>query len=127
MAKGKPLGPRVTVAVGKDDKGKATHSFMLKSVADYFGFQVVKQTYRKGKNNRVVSFRGTVGSGSIKVPTGKTKTTTYNGQQIKIKLYKQIPVPGRMTIPQIQSFLKKATKNKPDHFVTTDGRTHAVQ
>lgn len=127
MAKGKPLGPRVTVAVGKDSKGKATHSFMLKSVADFFGFQVVKQTYRKGKNNRIVSFRGSVGTGSIKIPTGKTVNRTVNGKQVKVKVYKQMPVPGGMTIPQIVAFLKKASKNKPDHFVTTDGQTHAVQ
>ena len=123
----KALGPRVTVAVGKDERGKATHSFMLKSVATYFGFQVVKQAFRKGKNNRTVSFRGVVGSGSIKVPTGRTTTRTYNGKQIKTKVYKRIPVPAAMTIPQIVAFLRKATKNKPDHFVTTDGRTHSVQ
>ncbi len=123
----KPLGPRVTVAVGKDSKGKAIHSYMLKSVADYFGFQVLKTTYRKGKGGRIVSFRGAKGTGSIAIPTGKTKTRTYNGKQIKTQIYKRMPIPGAMTIPQVQTFLKRATKNKPDHFVTTDGQTHAIQ
>lgn len=124
----KPLGPRVTVTVGKNKTNDDIHSFMLKSTAKFFGFKETAKTSRKGKGGRTVSFRGSRGgANSIKVPTGKTKTVQYKGKSIKIKLYKQVPMPGGMSIPEIVTFLKKAVNNKPDHFVTSDGRTHAVQ
>lgn len=122
----KALGPRVTVTVGKNKSNDDVHSFMLKSTANYFGFKAVAKTSRKGKNGRTVIFRGSK-SNSIKVPTGKTKTAQYKGKSIKVKIYKQIPMPGGLDIAAIITFLKKATNNKPDHFVSSDGRTHAVQ
>ena len=120
-ARTKKLGPRVTVSVGRGKNGKAIHSFMLKATAELFGFQALKDTNHKSKNNRVVSFRGSK-SNAIKVPTGKTKKVG----KVTRHLYKSIPMPGEMNIPKIQVFLKKATKNKPDHFVTSDGQTHSV-
>lgn len=125
---GKALGPRVTVTVGKNKANDDIHSYMLKSTAKYFGFKETVKLSRKGKGGRTVSFRGSRGgANSISLPTGKTKTIQYKGKAVKIKLYKQIPMPGSMSIPEIIVFLKKAVNNKPDHFVTADGRTYPVQ
>ena len=114
------LGPRVIVLVGKDKDGKAVYSNMLKRTADYFGFTPYKGIpSRKSSRGRIIVTRGAKGSGSIKVPTGKTTTKGSTA-------YKAIPMPNGMSIPKVAEFLKKATKNKPTSFVTEDGRTWPV-
>ena len=120
---GKKLGPRVTIAVGKGSDGKAVYSYMLKKNAELFGFKATTSAIRKGKGGRIINYRGAAsGEGAIKVPTGKTKKikdTTH-------KIYVRMPMPSGMSINKIQAFLKKATKNKPDHFVSADGQTWPV-
>jgi hypothetical protein len=117
------LGPRVTVAVGKDKAGKAIYSYMLEATAKYFGFSYEKNIVtRKNKKGRSVPIRGAVGQGHIKLPTGKTKKIGKN----TIVLYKQVPMPGSMNIAKIGAFLKKATKNKPKSFVSQDGVSYPV-
>jgi hypothetical protein len=117
------LGPRTTVAVGKDKAGKAVFSYMLESTAKYFGFPFEKNIVtRKNKKGYSVPIRGAVGQGHIKIPTGKTKKVGKN----TITLYKQVPMPGSMNIAKIGAFLKKATKNKPNSFVSQDGVTYSV-
>lgn len=115
------LGPRVTVAVGKDSKGIAIYSFMLKKHADYFKFPGVQKTIvtRKGKKGKVVAIRGAIGQGHIKVPTD------LPGKKGGKKYY-QMPMPAGMTIAKIGAFLKTASKNKPESFVTQDGVTYPV-
>ncbi|MBE9213718.1 hypothetical protein IQ247_13760 [Plectonema cf. radiosum LEGE 06105] len=115
------LGPRVTVAVGKDSKGIAIYSYMLKKHADYFKFPGVQNTIvtRKGKGGRTAPVRGAIGQGHIKVPTqlkGKKGVTKYY----------QMPMPAGMTISKIGAFLKTASKNKPESFVTQDGVSYPV-
>ena len=119
--KGRELGPRVTVAVGKDKNGKAIYSYMLKKHADYFSFPGVQNSIvtRKSAKGRTVPIRGSVGQGHIKVPTGK-KTAKKANQ------YYQMPMPAGMTIAKIGAFLASAKKNKPDSFVTQDGITFPV-
>lgn len=122
MPKGVPLGPRVTVAVGKSKKGKTLYSFMLESTAKNFGFPFEKKTVtRKSKTGGLVIIRGSFRAKSIKVPAGKNKKTKKG--HIK---YLQIPMPVGMTIPKIQAFLQKATKNKPTTFISDDGLHHSA-
>lgn len=113
------LGPRATVPVGKNKEGKATYSYMLKSTAEYFGLSIIKTPTRKNKLGRQVSARGAVGGDRIKVPTGKK---TRKG----VMKYKSMPMPAGMNIPKVQAFLKRCTKNKPESFVSGDGRTWPV-
>ncbi len=113
------LGPRATVAVGKNKEGKATYSYMLKGTAEFFGLAPVKSPGRKSKLGRQVSIRGSMGGAKIQVPTGRK---TRKGAT----KYKSMPMPAGMSIPKIQAFLKKCTKNKPESFVTDDGRTWPV-
>lgn len=123
MPKGVKLGPRVTVLVGKGKTGKAVYSYMLKSVADNFGFKPeAKIPQSKSKKGHIVVKRGSMsGASAIKVPKGKNAKTPKGNQK-----YVSIPLPGGMTIPKTQEFLKKATKNKPEYFVTADGRTFPI-
>jgi hypothetical protein len=145
--KGIALGDRVTVAVGKDKNGHAIYSYMLKSVATYFGLTALTST--PTKNNKFgdpIPSRGSKGGGSIKIPINqrtavkippppksgspaqhhkppapKSKTT--------VKITKRIlsmPMPAGMTIAKIAQFLKTATKNKPTEFISSRGRTHPV-
>ncbi len=119
----KPLGPRVTVAFGKNKQGKAIYVYMLEATAKYFGFSYEKKIVtRKNKKGRNVPVRGSVGAKHIKLPTGKTVT---RNKQI-VAVYKQIPVPASANISQMGEFCKKASKNKPKNFVTPDGRTWSV-
>lgn len=115
------LGPRALVQFGKTGKdGKVQYSKMLKQTAEYFGFKVEKKIpTRKGKRGQTVPIPGSQGSKFIAIPTGKK--TKKGGNQ-----YKQIPVPAGANLTQIGVFLKKATKNKPDTFVSHDGRTWPV-
>ncbi|AFY54392.1 hypothetical protein Riv7116_1851 [Rivularia sp. PCC 7116] len=115
------LGPRVTVAVGKDSTGKAIYSYMLKKHADFFKFPGVqnKIVTRKNKKGKPVAIRGAIGQGHIKVPTGKKSKKGA-------KRYYQMPMPAGMTIAKIGEFLKTASKNKPDSFVTEDGVTYPI-
>lgn len=128
----KPLGPRATVLVGqvKKKKGSTTsnvnvYSYMAKSTAEFFGFKIenaakstpsAKGAGGKAKTPRLL--RGSVGSGSIKVPAGKTAKGATS--------YKRIPIPAGLSLIQIQAFLGKASKNKPTSFVSRDGRTYPV-
>lgn len=115
------LGPRVTVAVGKDKSGKAVYSYMLKKHATYFDFPGTQNSIvtKTSKNKRTYPIRGTVGEGHIKVPT---KVKLKNGAT----RFVQMPMPGSMTIAKISAFLKTARKNKPESFVTEDGVTYPV-
>lgn len=119
-------GPRVIVAFGKDPKTKkATYVRMTKSVAEYFGFQQEKKVpTRKSSKGRIIPVPGSVGAGSIKVPSGKFGKA--GADKVKSVLYKSIPVPSGATLPQIEAFLKKATKNKPESFVSRDGRSWPI-
>ena len=119
--KGRELGPRVTVAVGKGKDGKAIYSYMLKKHADYFSFPGVQNSIvtKQVKKGRTIAIRGSVGQGHIKVPTGKETAK-------KAKQYFQMPMPAGMTIAKIGAFLATAKKNKPESFVTQDGVTFPV-
>jgi hypothetical protein len=126
-AKREPI-VRVTVQIKAKTKDKpAAYSYMSKATADLFGLTPVKSNVRvvKGKNgkSRPVAFRGSVGSGSIKVPL-KARTSRGN-KQGKIS-YRSIPIPAGVTIVDIQKFLQSVKKNKPDSFVTKDGRMYPV-
>jgi hypothetical protein len=126
------IGPRVSVLVAQITKkvgSKSTktnvYSYMRKATAEFFGFKVanaVSTPASKTGTKKVAQLvRGSVGSGSIKVPVPKnTKDKT------KAQKYRQIPIPAGVGLVQIQSFLKKATKNKPESFVSKDGRTYPV-
>lgn len=129
--KGTKLGPRVTVRIGQVKKtvaGKAknvtVYSYMAKSTADYFGFKIEKSATSTassgsgGKKRSPRLLRGSVGSGSIKIPAGKTKAGATK--------YKRIPVPSGLPLVQIQAFLGKASKNKPESFVSREGRTYPI-
>lgn len=123
MAKGTKLGPRAIVAVGKNSKGKAIYSYMLKRTAENFGFQIQKTipTVKSKKGINVPRRGSKSGANAIMVPKGKNdKTSKGNVKMVRI------PMPGSMTIPKIQAFLQKAGKNKPEYFVTSDGRTYPV-
>lgn len=122
MPKGVPLGPRVTVAVGSTKNRKVLYSFMLKSVADNYGFKAQKKTpTTKSKTGFLVPIRGSKGNKHIKVPVGKNAKTKKG--HIK---YHQIPMPAGMTIPKIVTFLQKAGKNKPSYFISDDGLVHST-
>jgi hypothetical protein len=128
--KGTKLGPRVTVRLGQVKRtvaGKAknvtVYSYMAKSTADYFGFKIEKSVTSTasgsgGKKRSPRLLRGSVGSGSIKIPAGKTKSGATK--------YKRIPVPSGLPLVQIQAFLSKASKNKPESFVSREGRTYPI-
>lgn len=119
------LGPRIPVTFRAAGKKPGKRVFMLKKTAEYFGFKAAPYT-KKDKKGRSIPVRGAVGSGSIKVPSKEQGTTTYNKKTIKYFKLKRIPVPGDATIVEIQAFLKKATKNKPETFYSVDGTSHPV-
>lgn len=127
----KTLGPRVTVLVGQVKKkvnGKETsvnvYSYMAKATADYFGFKVAPSATTApssrsgGKKSTPRLVRGSSGSGSIKVPAGKTTKGKTS--------YKRIPMPSGLPLTQIKAFLSKASKNKPTSFVSRDGRSYPI-
>lgn len=129
--KSKALGPRVTVLVGQIKKkvgGKDTnvnvYSYMAKTTADFFGFKTeasatsTPSSKSGGKKRSPRLIRGSSGAGSIKVPAGKPA----NGKQA----YKRIPVPSGLPLTQIKAFLQKASKNKPERFVSRDGRSYPI-
>jgi len=117
---------RVTVLVGQVKKkvnGKDTnvnvYSFMQKSTADYFGFTVATSATTApsnksgGKKASPRLVRGSSGSGSIKIKGADKKTYS-------------IPIPSGVPLVQIKAFLGKASKNKPESFVSKDGRSYPV-
>ncbi|MBW4421543.1 MAG: hypothetical protein KME13_20350 [Myxacorys californica WJT36-NPBG1] len=129
------IGPRVTVAIGSKKVGNQTvtlYSYMPKTVADLFGFKAVaapkaKDRTQNGKKITGGLIRGSIGAGSIKVPIGKpTKKKNAAGKQVTVQKYRSIPVPNGATNAMIVAFLKKASKNKPDRFVSRDGRSYPV-
>ena len=123
MPKGVELGPRSTIAVGSGKNKKVLYSFMLKKVADHYGFKPPsKNPTRKRKDGTVVTVRGSVGNKHIKVPVSKTAKTKKGNRK-----YHQIPMPAGMTLEKIKTFLKKATKNKPEFFISDDGLQHSIQ
>jgi hypothetical protein len=136
MATKRPaIGPRVTVAIGSKKVGNATvslYSYMPKTVADLFGFKAISSPKSKDRtvNGKKVTgslISGSIGAGSIKVPIGKpTKKKSKSGGTTTIQKYRSIPMPNGATNAMIVAFLKKATKNKPDRFVSRDGRTYPV-
>ncbi|MEM9926768.1 MAG: hypothetical protein AAF915_23975 [Cyanobacteria bacterium P01_D01_bin.50] len=99
--------------------------FMLKQTAEHFGFKVAPYTKKNSKGYNI-PVKGSKGSGSVKVPSGEIGTTKYNKKTIKYAKLKRIPVPSDATIIEIQAFLKKATKNKPETFYSVDGTSHPV-
>ncbi|WP_016951248.1 hypothetical protein [Anabaena sp. PCC 7108] len=132
------IGPRVTVVFGtittvnpnnKSGKGRGTrYVYMRKATAEYFGLKPAPDAVSTGPKGKKVSVRGSVGSGSIKIPVGSgtgTKPVAVNGTG-KI-VYKSIPVPNGANIASIRKFIATFTKNKPDSFVTPDGRTWGTQ
>ena len=129
MAKGTKLGPRVTVQFGAASRqskktgsgstNNARYVYMLKSTAELFGFKVVPSAGVKTKKGGTRVVRGSIGSGSIKVPAG---SPDKDGKQ----KFKSIPVPAGATVADIQKFLKTASKTKPTSFVSVDGRTYPV-
>lgn len=124
------LGPRVTVLLGQIKKKVGgtvknvnVYSYMAKSTADFFGFKIENAakstpTSKGGKGGTARLLRGSVGSGSIKVPAGKTPKGATK--------YKRVPVPSGLPLVQIQAFLSKASKNKPESFVSREGRTYPI-
>lgn len=120
--KGKPRGGRVTVKMGTHPKTKKPlYSYMLKSVATYFGIGSDTVTGVKTKTGRMVYPRGSVSGGSIKVP--KAAPT---GKVVKPQ-YLSMPIPPGMDHRDISEFLvKRCTKNKPKNYVTRDGRTVSI-
>jgi hypothetical protein len=123
----KPLGPRVTVlfssGTGKTGNKNNKYVFMRKETADYFGFKIVVNPVIKTKAGYELPVRGTTGAGSIKVPLAKSGTAKGG---TKVVRYRRIPVPASANISQIRKFLQTATRNKPEQFASTDGRTHPV-
>ena len=125
------IGPRVTVSIGSKKVGTKTvvlYSYMPKTVADLFGFKAISAPKSAGKTvggkkTEGNLIRGSVGAGSIKVPIGKAPSRGINKGKQK---YRSIPMPSGATNVMIVAFLKKATKNKPDRFVSKDGRTYPV-
>lgn len=125
------IGPRVTVSIGSKKVGTKTvvlYSYMPKTIADLFGFKAIsapKSVGRviNGKKTEGNLLRGSVGAGSIKVPIGKAPAS---GKRKGIQKFRSIPMPNGVTNVMIVAFLKKATKNKPDRFVSKDGRTYPV-
>lgn len=123
MAKGDKLGPRCIVQVGKGKNGKAVYSYMLEKTAKHFGLPIEKKIpSRKGKSGRIISIRGSqAGSSSITVPLGDRFKTPKGTLKTA-----RMPMPPGMDIPKIQTFLKRATKNKPKTFTTSDGVSYPV-
>ncbi|MEQ8383328.1 MAG: hypothetical protein RH949_13300 [Coleofasciculus sp. A1-SPW-01] len=117
-------GPRSIYFVGKGKNGKAIYSYMLRSTGDHFGFTPEKKIPQsKGKNGRIVTKRGsTSGANAITVPMGPQFKTKKGSPKTR-----QIPLPNGMTIPKTQEFLKKAKKNRPLFFTTSDGITYPVE
>lgn len=126
-AKRKPRGPRVSVEFGNAGSKKAQkdgtkeYVMMLESTMKAFGFKQAQDsalTRTSKKSKRSVTVRGSVGAGSIKVPTGK-KTKKKTDQLLSI------PVPGNATLQQIKTFLRRAGK-RPKYFISVDGRKHSL-
>lgn len=125
------IGARQTVAIGSKKVGNTTvtlYSYMPKTIVDLFGFKAIaapkgKQRTINGKKVEGGLLRGSVGAGSIKVPIGKAPTTGKNKGKQK---FRSIPMPNGVTNAMIAAFLKKATKNKPEKFVSVGGRTYPV-
>lgn len=132
MATKRPaIGARVTVVVGTKKVGNETktlYSYMPKAVADLFGFKPISapktKPKKKGQSGRLI--RGSMGAGSIKVPIGKPTKKKVGGKEVQVQKYRSIPVPNGCTNEMIVAFLKKASKNKPEKFVSVDGRTYPV-
>lgn len=120
MPRTKGVDKRVIVLFGKNKEGRAVYVRPLKSVADFFGLPIEKKIpFRKGKKNRIIYQRGSLGTASIKVPSGKL--TKSKAQQ-----FFSIPIPASATIGKIEAFLKKAKKNKPVSFVTQFGQEYPI-
>lgn len=128
-ATNKALGPRVSVLVAQKKGvkgakgGKKLYSFMAKKTAELFGFAIDNRAASgaaaKGKVQRIV--RGSSGAGSIKVPI----SSGGSGNDAK-KKFVSIPIPSGVTLADIKTFLGKASKNKPDSFVSKQGRTYPL-
>ena len=137
MAPKRPaIGPRVTVTIGTKKVGNQTvvlYSYMPKTVSDLFGFKPISAPKSKDRtvNGKKVSgglIRGSIGAGSIKVPIGKPlkKKIKATGKFGMVQKFRSIPMPNGANNTMIAAFLKKATKNKPDRFVSKDGRTYPI-
>jgi hypothetical protein len=125
--KGKKLGSRVTVRYAVESGNQPVYVYMLKSTAEFFGFKYDKVALKTTKKNYKIPVRGSVGAKSIKIPTGKYKTYTTKGKSLKIEIFKRIPIPTSGNLIKTIKFLKSATKNKPEKFISPDGRTWPVQ
>ncbi len=110
---------RVIVLFGKDKQNQNTYSRMLNSVAEFYGFTKVSSIPKREKSGRTYYLRGNKGTASIQVPSG-AKTPKGHPQLFSI------PIPPSATIGKIESFLAKATKNKPDYFITKDGQSFPI-
>jgi hypothetical protein len=117
-------GPRAIYQVGTGERRKKLYSYFLQKNGDHFGFKPedkVPVTKNK-KTGSYVAFRGsTSGANAITVPMGARYKTAKGTPKTM-----QIPMPNEMTIPKIQAFLRKASKNRPTWFVTRDGITYPV-
>lgn len=130
-AKRPAIGARVTVVVATKktkDGSKTFYSYMPKAVADLFGFKAIAapKSKSKVKGREGTLLRGSIGAGSIKVPIGKPTTKKVGGKTVKVQKYRSIPIPNGVSNAGIAAFLRKATKNKPEKFVSKDGRTYPV-
>lgn len=117
---------RVTVLVGQvkkkvngKDSNVNAYSYMNKSTADYFGFKIetsattTPSSKSGGKKASPRLVRGSSGAGSITIKGADKKNYS-------------IPIPSGLTLTQIKAFLSKASKNKPESFVSKDGRTYPI-
>jgi hypothetical protein len=131
------LGPRATVVFGSVSVSKSTNTsgkgrktvyiYMRKSTAEYFGLTIATNAVVETKNKKKMPVRGSKGAGSIKIPVGSGTggRNAANAGKGKV-VYKAIPVPAGATIELIRKFIGTFKKNKPDSFVTKDGRTWGV-
>lgn len=127
MAAAKRGGPRVPVSIGqaKDSSGKnrKVYSYVRKAVADQLGLKAEKPytTVTRGKNKYQLKLRG-CRSNAIKIPVGKTTPKKKGARPV----YKFVSVPvGQLPLTQVEAFVKKL-KNKPEFFVSPDGRWHPI-
>jgi hypothetical protein len=134
--KAQKIGPRVTVVFGtiqvansanKSGGGRKTvYVYMRKSTAEYFGLKEAPNAVVQTKNKRKLPVRGSKGAGSIKIPVGAGTKVGGGAKGAGKVVYKRIPVPSGANIETIRKFIGTFSKNKPDSFVTKDGRTWPV-
>lgn len=129
---GNKLGPRVTVFFGKKPKkdrragggaggaNNPLYVYMLKKTAEFFGLKPTPRAtiqVKRGNKTIRVPVRGANGA-SIKVKVG--------GTDGKPK-YKSVPVPTGATREQIEAFINTFKSNKPEGYISPDGKYWPIE